>query len=237
MAKEINILVVEEQPIIADELIFSLEEMGYNQIDIVYSGSEALSQLEQKKYDLALLDINLKGQIDGITIARKLYELNHTPYIFLAAQSDRNALDTFKKLYPSACLCKPLDENDLRVNIEITLSNFHYRLQKNKHYAQSVYVKDRLKFSKLFVENILFFEGANNYTVIHTPEKNFVLSQHLKKVATSFDPKIFVRIHKSSIVNMCKIEEIQDAQVTIGNHRLPIGRTYRDNFMSKLNIF
>lgn len=79
---EIQILVVEDEPIIADDLVFMLEEMGYSNVDTVHYGEYAIKDMEQKPYDLLLLDINLEGKIDGIQVAEHAH-INHAmPYIF-----------------------------------------------------------------------------------------------------------------------------------------------------------
>jgi len=232
---EFQILVVEDEPIIADDLVFMLEEMGYINIDTVHYGEKAIEQIDSKSYDLLLLDINLEGEIDGIQVAEHA-NLNHaTPYIFLTSLSDEKTIERVKKTFPAAYLVKPIDEKDLRVNIELTLDKAIQSKAQSKEYPSVYYIKDRSRMTKVDTDNILYLEGSNNYTIVHTLDKKYVISQTLKKVAESMNPKQFVRIHKSSIVNMSKIDEIIDAQVVINNTKIAIGRTYRGDLMARLD--
>lgn len=231
-----KILIVEDEPIIADDLEFMLEEMGYKSMETAHSGDEALEKVQKNSFDLVLLDINLEGDKDGINVAEFLYENQICPFIFLTSLSDESTLARVKKTYPAAYLVKPIDEKDLRVNIELSLHSF----VKDNHgsdekYPPIFYVKDKTKMSKIIASEIIYLEGSNNYTIIHTENKKYVLSQTLKNVQRSMNPTQFVRIHKSAIVNLEKIEEIEDAHVKIRSFRLPIGRTYRSDFLSKLN--
>ena len=232
-----KILVVEDEPIIADDLEFMLEEMGYQQIETVHSGEEALNSIEKQVYDLVLLDINLEGKVDGVHVAEILHEKKSTPFIFLTSLSDAQTLERVKKTYPAGYLVKPIDEKDLRVNIEISLSNFNTIKESNEiiDYPDSFYVKDKSRMSKVIADEIQYLEGSNNYTIIHTLDKKFVLSQTLKAVQRSLDPDKFVRIHKSAVVNIDKIEVIEDAHVRIKTYKLPIGRTYRADFFNRLD--
>ena len=233
--KDIQILVVEDEPIIADDLVFMLEEMGYPNVDTVHYGEHAIKQLEEKAYDLLLLDINLEGDIDGNQVAEIAHAHHSLPYLFLTSLSDERTLERVKKTNPSAYLVKPIDEKDLMVNIQLTLARQLDQTSNPKVYPSNYYIKDRTKMSKVNTDDILYLEGSNNYTIVHTKEKKFVISQTLKRVALSMNPSQFVRIHKSAMVNLEKIDEIVDAHVVIFGAKLAIGRTYRSGLMARLD--
>lgn len=232
---EFQILVVEDEPIIADDLVFMLEEMGYTNIDTAHYGENAIKKIDAKPYDLLLLDINLEGVVDGIQVAEHAHANHAMPYIFLTSLSDEKTIERVKKTFPAAYLVKPIDEKDLRVNIELTLNKSLQIKAQQKEYPAVYYIKDRSRMTKVNTENILYLEGSNNYTIVHTLDKKYVISQTLKKVAESMNPEQFVRIHKSAIVNMSKIDEIVDAHVVIGDTKIAIGRTYRGDLMARLD--
>jgi len=233
---EIQILVVEDEPIIADDLVFMLEEMGYSKIDTAHYGEKAIKKIKEKEYDLLLLDINLEGEIDGIQVAEHAYSNHSMPYIFLTSLSDEKTIERVKKTQPAAYLVKPIDEKDLRINIELTLDKSIQSKTQKKEYPSVYYIKDRSRMSKVITDNILYLEGSNNYTIVHTIDKKFVVSQTLKKVAESMNPELFIRIHKSAIINFSKIDEIVDAHVVINNIKIAIGRTYRKDLMARLDL-
>jgi len=232
---EIQILVVEDEPIIADDLVFMLEEMGYTNVDTVHYGENAIKNIDKKEYDLLLLDINLEGEIDGIQVAEYVHSKFTVPYIYLTSLSDEKTIERVKKTHPAAYLVKPIDEKDLKVNIELTLAKSIETKAQKKEYPSIYYIKDRTRMTKVQTSNILYLEGSNNYTIIHTNDKRYVISQTLKKVAESMNPEQFIRIHKSAIINMDKIDEIVDAHVVINNKKIAIGRTYRGNLMVRLD--
>ncbi len=232
---EIQILVVEDEPIIADDLVFMLEEMGYPNVDTVHYGEKAINKMQEKAYDLLLLDINLEGVIDGIQVAENAHSNHSMPYIFLTSLSDEKTIERVKKTSPAAYLVKPIDEKDLRVNIELTLNKAIQITAQKKEYPSIYYIKDRSRMSKVKTDNILYLEGSNNYTIVHTPDKKYVISQTLKKVAESMNPEQFIRIHKSAIINLPKIDEIVDAHVVINGIKISIGRTYRRDMMARLD--
>ena len=89
-----NILIVEDESITALDLKFTLEEVGYNVIDITDNGQDAINIAAETSPDLTIMDINLKGEMNGIEAAKKLSELN-LPVIFLTAYTDD---DTFNKI-------------------------------------------------------------------------------------------------------------------------------------------
>lgn len=232
---EIQILVVEDEPIIADDLVFMLEEMGYSNIDTAHYGENAIQKIDSKKYDLLLLDINLEGVLDGIQVAEHAHSNHAMPYIFLTSLSDEKTIERVKKTHPAAYLVKPIDEKDLRVNIELTLDKAMNAEAQKKEYPSVYYIKDRSRMSKVNTDEILYLEGSNNYTFVHTLKKKYVISQTLKRVAESMNPNQFIRIHKSAIVNFSKIDEIVDAHVVINGIKIAIGRTYRANLMARLD--
>lgn len=230
----VKILIVEDEPIIADDLVFILDEMGYTETVTVHTGEDAISTIKEENIDLVLLDINLASKVDGVHVAEYICENNSIPFVFLTSLSDDVTIGRVKKTRPAAYMVKPFDEKTLRVNIELALSN-HIKEDKKNIYSDTYYVKDKVRMTKVAVKDILYLEGSSNYTLIYCTNQKFVVSQTLKKVQAQLDPEIFMRIHKSNIVNLDKIEYIEDAHVIIAGKKLAISRTYREIFQSRLN--
>jgi CheY-like chemotaxis protein len=102
-----RILVVEDESIVALDLRQRLEQMGFEVIATVATGSAALEQATSKNPDLILMDIQIKGEIDGIETASRITKLVDVPIIFLTANSDRSTIDRAKSAGPLAYLLKP----------------------------------------------------------------------------------------------------------------------------------
>ncbi len=126
---EINILIVEDEPIIAADIESALEKNDYKIIDVVYSLKDALESLKNTVPDLAILDINLSGGMEGITIAEIIKANYQIPFVFLTSYSDKATLDKAKHTKPSGYLVKPFSEASLFTTIEIALYNHAQKMK------------------------------------------------------------------------------------------------------------
>jgi signal transduction histidine kinase len=120
MAKA-NIMIVEDEAIVGEELKISLEDMGYTVTSIVKSGEQAIEKAEQDCPDLILMDIRLKGQMDGVEAAELIRSRLGIPVVFLTAYADEDKLGRAKLTMPFGYILKPFKDRDLKVTIEIAL--------------------------------------------------------------------------------------------------------------------
>ncbi|MDM7925584.1 MAG: PAS domain S-box protein [bacterium] len=124
-----NVLIVEDESIIARDLEIRLKAIGYRCAGIVSSGEKAIEAAGKRDIDLVLMDIHLQGRIDGIEAARRLQQDFRLPVVFLSGYSDRSTLEHVKKSNPYGFLNKPLGDNrDLRTAVEIALNK--HRLER-----------------------------------------------------------------------------------------------------------
>lgn len=119
--KKNNILIVEDEGIVAKHIKTTLERAGYNVTATVVSGEDALLSLKKKKPDLVLMDIKLKGKMNGIQAAKKIYKEQKIPVIFLTAYANDKLIQLAKKSEPFGYLVKPFEETGLKTSIEIAL--------------------------------------------------------------------------------------------------------------------
>ncbi len=116
-----DILIVEDESIVALDIMDKLERLGYNVLAIVSSGEEAVEKVAKIQPDLILMDIVLKGKIDGIEAARRIQESFNIPIIYLTAHSDEQTLKRAKITRPFGYIIKPFTDKDLQNAIEIIL--------------------------------------------------------------------------------------------------------------------
>lgn len=116
-----KILIVEDEPIIAEDLSLILEKAGYRVVGIANDGSRALDLLHSQSPDLALLDIALDSGMSGIEIAKVINEKYEIPFIFITSFSDKHTLEQAKDVYPDGYIVKPFKKRDILANIEIAL--------------------------------------------------------------------------------------------------------------------
>jgi len=118
-----SILIVEDEPLIAEDIQGYLEESGFGVVGIANSGAMALEILSKNKPDALLLDINLGSGPDGIELAGIIRQQYQLPFVFLTSHADKSTLERAKLTFPAGYLLKPFDGSDLMTSLEIALFN------------------------------------------------------------------------------------------------------------------
>ena len=121
-----KILIVEDENIIALDIRSMLEDLGYMVSDIASSGEESIQKASKIKPDLVLMDIKLKGSIDGVRAGEEIYKQFQIPIVYLTAYSDQSTIkriNSGKNGKPSTVINKPFDEGELQTVIDDTLAH------------------------------------------------------------------------------------------------------------------
>jgi signal transduction histidine kinase len=132
---ELKILVVEDEAIIAEDIAYHLEKMGYAVVDIVATGEEAIEVATTTHPDLVLMDIMLQGEKDGIEAAGQIRTELSIPVVYLTANADESTLQRAKVTGPFGYVIKPFKHKELRATIEIALSRHQAELEVQKALA------------------------------------------------------------------------------------------------------
>ena len=119
-----RILVVEDEAIVAEDLRDLLEGLRYEVAAVVPSGREAIAKAVELRPDLVLMDIKLKGAMEGTEAAVKIREQTGPPVVFLTAFADERTLERAKTACPYGYLTKPFDQRTLRTTIEVALNRY-----------------------------------------------------------------------------------------------------------------
>lgn len=240
----INILIVEDDPIISADLQDRLEEMGYFVLGQVAMGEDAPRFFDQATPpDLVLMDIQLEGPWDGIETARRILEKHNPLLIFLTSNSDDVSFDAAKQVKPQAFLSKPFRGRDLKHAIELAISQSAQKevvvepapegnafLLKDR-----VFIKVKNRMVRLFFKDILWVEADDYYCKVVTGGKSYLVTQTLKKFGEELvGVPDLMRVHRSYIVNLAHVEEIGELHLTIGKERIPFSRTFKDELMARL---
>lgn len=118
---EAQIVVVEDESIVAEHIRRSLQKLGYSVPSVANTGEKAIKCVEENCPDLVLMDIVLQGEMDGIETARQIRSRFNIPVVYLTAYSDEKILERAKITEPFGYVIKPFNERELRINIEIAL--------------------------------------------------------------------------------------------------------------------
>lgn len=248
MKTPIKILVVEDEMIVGAKISMQLTHLGYNVTGVLPRGEEALMHIKDNKPDILLIDINLKGIIDGIETARQFQLIKETPIIYLTANSDEATFNRAKSTRPYAFISKPFKRLDLQRAIELTIS----RLTESESVAgykkttptekpfilsDRIFVRYKEKMIKIMVTDILYIEADRNYSRIFTQQKEHLLCVTLKTIEEKLSMQYFLRIHRSYLINIVHVDEVTENYVMIAEKLLPLGSGMREQLMQRMQTF
>ena len=118
-----KILIVEDEIIVATDLKQRLENLGYNIVGITAKGRDAIKITGETNPDLILMDIMLKGGLDGIETAQKIRNVYNIPFIYLTGSTDNTILERAETTKPIGYIIKPFDDLSIQNSIEIAFTN------------------------------------------------------------------------------------------------------------------
>ncbi len=117
-ASKANIMVVEDEGVVSIDIQNMLKKAGYSIAAIAFQGDEAVKKVEQSAPDLVLMDIGLKGEIDGIEAAKRIRALFQIPVVFLTGFADEITMAKAQEVNPSGFILKPISEEELKKTLE-----------------------------------------------------------------------------------------------------------------------
>jgi two-component system, response regulator PdtaR len=159
----IRILIVEDEPIISDDIESTLTANDYDIAGKAYSSTMALDMLINRSPDLVLLDIAIKGDKDGIDVAAIIREKYHIPFIYLTSFSDKITLERAKPTMPYGYIVKPFKDRDIITSIELAM--FRFAMENNTSVLDKMIVENKfnIKLTKMeFLILKMIWEGKTN---------------------------------------------------------------------------
>jgi DNA-binding LytR/AlgR family response regulator len=195
--------------------------------------SEALESLNSTQVDLLLLDIEMPG-MTGLDLIRKLG--NNKPLIIFTTAKKDYAVEAFE-LNVVDYLVKPIALSRFKQAIEKAQETLDSNKQEVKVEEQGfVFVKDSGVLKRIAIDDILFLEAMGDYVKVHTPQKFHVVHATLKSIEEKLPSSKFIRVHRSYIVAINKIDYIQEGTITIGKTTIPVADTHKSNLNKRLNL-
>jgi len=243
MGNNIKLLIVEDEMLLAADLAMHLRELGYEVVDMFGSAKEALVYLASNAVDMLLVDIRLEGDMDGVQMVRRLQETKQIPVIYLTSNTDDLTFDRAKETSPHAFLSKPFNKVELQRAIELAVTRINKidngpdtSLGKFVPYVltDSLFVKLRDSMVKVLLIDILYIEAERSYCRIHAKGKEYLLAMPLKEVELKLPAPNFLRIYRSFIVNLSRIDEVASGHVMVAGKLLPISKDRKPELMKRL---
>lgn len=252
MEKAVKILIVEDEMVIAANISLQLSELGYEVTGILPRGEEALSQIKIEIPDIILLDIRLKGELDGIQTAQEIQKHYNIPIIYLTANADEAHFNRAKETHPYAFISKPFKKLDLQRAIELTVNRISIENATENGKTENgngsetngnttdfilndrIFVRHNEKMLKIDIKDIYYIEADRNYCRIFSQNREYLLVMTLKDIDEKLPQNHFLRIHRSYIINLSQIDEVAGTHVVISKKAIPMSKAMRTELLKRL---
>jgi two-component system LytT family response regulator len=240
-----NVLIVDDEPLAREGMVLLLkDETGIAGVALARNGAEAVTMIRAERPNLVLLDVQMP-EMDGFGVLREIGAEQMPPVIFVTAH-DRYAIQAFE-VNAIDYLLKPVERERFsqalaRVRERISaqgLDNQHVRallqtLAAQPTYLERVALRAAGKISFVNIEDVLFVQAAENYVQLNLKTSRHLLHVPIATLESSLDPGLFLRIHRSLIVNVKHIQELETGPhgeyvvVLHGGTRLQSSRSYHE---------
>ena len=229
---KIRIVIVEDEIIIAKTIVLALETLGYDSVGIAGKYKDAIEMIAHNKPDLVLLDINLGTKKDGIDLAFEIKKRFNTPIIFITANSDPATISRAKEIHPLAFLVKPFSQNDLFSAIEIGWNNFNTIMNSHLNPPKYVIIKVGTAYKKVVFDDIVYLKKDHHYFDIYLTSGQMILVRYSISEMMSLLPiKQFIKINRSTIVNVRQITKIESRFVSLADLKFVIAKGMQEQLL------
>ena len=234
---KISCIVVDDEPLALEVLSSFIARIPYLVLERQYTDPFfAMQHLRKKKVDLLFVDIQMPD-ISGIELVKTL---NNPPKIVFTTAYSSYAIEGFN-LNAMDYLLKPIAfdrflvaVNKVRDYMELSEAAQEVHQPEEKDVPEYMFVKSNYKDIKINFNEVLYIEGSEDYIKIHTTTKKVMTLLSMKGVMEKLPENQFIRIHRSFIVAIDKIESKSNERITIGKQSLPIGASYLNEVSKRL---
>jgi len=223
-------IIIDDEPIAIQVIQDHLEQ--FSNIECIRGFTKALDAMEtlnKGNIDLLFLDINMPG-ISGVEFLKSLHQ---PPKVIFTTAYRNFAVDAFE-LDAVDYLVKPISfERFLKAINKFLALNQQVEAAKEQK-KEYIILKADKKNHKIPLENMLFIESLDNYIKVHTTDKSLICYEKLSNIEKDLPPEDFIRIHRSYIININKVDVFTSSYLEIGAHNFTIGRNYKEEVLRRL---
>lgn len=232
---KIKVLIVEDEVLVADDIAGSLERDGYEVVGIAISAEECLAAIAVNAPHVILMDIHIKGALDGIETAKKV---GHIPVIFITSNTGSKFVSRALEVFPHAFISKPYNYTDVAAAIDLAFTRSNEQVFRNEQTHETpdaIFVRKGDAYTKVLLDQVLFIEASGSYCEVTTTDEKLTLSFNLNHFQSNLQNPAFKRIHRSYVVNLKKVDRFDASGVWIAGTYLPVSSTYRQEVFSYFN--
>jgi len=230
-------IVVEDEPLARKSLERLCERSDKLELTGSFENAEsALEFVEENSIDLIMLDVEMPG-MSGLELMDKLPYL---PQIIITSSKPEYAFEAFE-YDVTDFLKKPINRERFVKAIEKVVERdsaltTQHNNRSSASAANELYVKSDGRYTRLSYNDILYFENVGDYVKVVTKEANYTIHGALKSIDAKLEYPRFLKVHRSFIVNLDMIVDIEDNSLVIAKKMIPISRAHKSVLMNSLNI-
>jgi len=196
---------------------------------------DAIEYMDIEKIDLVFTDV----EMPALTGLEFLGSLRHRPYSIIVSEQERYAVDAFNldavdyllKPFTFERFLKAVNKVQEQIRLKTTVPALVQGAKQERDY---IFIKSDYKTIRINVNDILFIEGLKDYVKLHTTDKPVLSLLSLRTLELGLPPERFIRVHRSYIVALNKIDVIEKSRIRIGQHTITISDMYRDAFLNRI---
>lgn len=231
----IKCIAVDDEPPALEQIKKYILNVPYLQLmDVFDNAIDAMSYIKENKVDLIFLDIQME-HLSGIQFLKLLKE---QPKIILSTAYDSYALEAFD-LEVDDYLLKPISFERFLKSTEKIYKQFELehsgKIESSNRTVSAdrdyFFVKTEFRIQRVNFSDILYIEGLKEYLIIQTPAGKIYTLQNFSEILDKLPASNFIRVHKSYIVAIDKIDSVRRNRILIGEKQVPIGATYKEEFL------
>jgi DNA-binding LytR/AlgR family response regulator len=242
MNDKTRILIVEDDMIIASNISLQLSKLGYEVTGIESRGEDAINHARENRPDIILMDINLKGKIDGIQTATAIKKEHDIPLIYLTANVDDSSFQKAKETHPFAFISKPFN----KINLERTIALVVQKIKDSEEDISDkaslevslddrIFIRNQNKLVKIILNDILYIEAERNYCKIYTIDQVLTVVSSIGTLCDNIANKNLIRVHRSFLVNINHLDAVADNFLEIKRKVIPISKSFKEELFKRIH--
>jgi len=233
MSRKLNCVIIDDEPIarkIIEEYIADIDFLDL--IGKAENPVKAASLLSETRVDIIFLDINMP-RLNGIEFLRSSSNL---PAVIITTAYPEYALEGFA-LDVLDYVVKPVSFERFLKACNKAKNYFDLKIkagETERNKADHFFIKCDNSIEKIFYDDLLYVEGLLNYVVLHTTSGKMIVYMTIKSMVEQLPPELFIKVHKSYIVNLAKIKGIEGNTIKVGNTNIAISQNLKDEVLKKV---
>lgn len=242
----ITILIIEDDPLLAEDIQQNLQKEGITIAGIAENMQEAVKLMKGHDIDIALIDMQLNGPEDGITTATELLKIKWMPIIYMTGSTPLELKERMEKTYPTAFLAKPLRIKELAVQIKISLLNFNAGIlsSSQRHQLTTVFLPTDKGHVSVKIKEIMYIKANGNNAELFLTEEEFIkvylrkdyksvqILANMGSIFRQLTPD-FYRLSRFICINLNHVSRIDANRLFMQRYEITIPEGRRKDLMTR----